>query len=711
MQTFDIGRIIRIFAPSVNRPRTRDKSNTYMKKIMLSLMTAVAMTACTGTADKGSSKEFSYMVDQFADLEILRYQVPGFESLSLRQKQLLYHLSEAALMGRDILFDQNGRYNLAIRRTLEVIYTDYAGDRENPEFKALETYLKRVWFSNGIHHHYALDKFQPEFSAEFFMNCLHQVDAKKLPLQKGENVDQLLAKLARVMFDPSVMPKRSVQSGDEDLILASSGNYYGGGITQKEVEDFYAQMKQGQDTIAPISYGLNSRLVKENGEIKEKVWKVGGLYSEAIEHIVAELQAAIPFAENDAQKAIIEKLIAYYQTGDLKTFDAYSILWVEDTASEVDFVNGFIETYGDPLGMKASWESTVNFINKEATTRTKIISDNAQWFEDHSPVDARFKKEEVKGVSAKVITVAMLGGDCYPATPIGINLPNADWIRRDHGSKSVTIENITEAYDKASQGNGFGEEFIWSDAERELIKQYGFQSDNLHTDLHECLGHGSGKLLPGTDPDALKAYSSTLEEARADLFALYYMADAKMTELALLPNEEAYKAAYYKYIMNGLMTQLVRIELGKDVTEAHMRNRQLIAKWAYEQGKAEKVIEIAERAGKHYIVVNDYAKLRELFGKLLAEVQRIKSEGDYAAGKALVENYGVKVDPTLHKEVLERYAKLNLAPYKGFVNPVMKEVKNGKGEVTDIVLDYSEGYAEQMLRYSRDYSFLPTYNN
>lgn len=674
-------------------------------------MTAVAMTACTGQADKGSSKEFNYMVDKFADLEILRYQVPGFESLSLRQKQLLYHLSEAALMGRDILFDQNGRYNLAIRRTLEVIYTDYKGDRENPEFKALETYLKRVWFSSGIHHHYALDKFQPEFSAEFFMNCLHQVDASKLPLQQGENVDQLLAKLARVMFDPSVMPKRSVQSGDDDLILASSNNYYGGGINQKEVEDFYAQMKQGQDTIAPISYGLNSRLVKENGEIKEKVWKVGGLYSEAIEHIVAELQAAIPFAENDAQKAIIEKLIAYYQTGDLKTFDAYSILWVEDTASEVDFVNGFIETYGDPLGMKASWESTVNFINKEATTRTKIISDNAQWFEDHSPVDARFKKEEVKGVSAKVITVAMLAGDCYPATPIGINLPNADWIRRDYGSKSVTIENITEAYDKAAQGNGFGEEFIWSDTERELSKQYGFQSDNLHTDLHECLGHGSGKLLPGTDPDALKAYSSTLEEARADLFALYYMADPKIIELGLLPNEDAYKAAYYKYIMNGLMTQLVRIELGKDVTEAHMRNRQLIAKWAYEQGKAEKVIELAEKEGKHYIVVNDYDKLRELFGKLLAEVQRIKSEGDYAAGKALVENYGVKVDPALHKEVLERYAKLNLAPYKGFVNPIMKEVKNAKGEVTDIVLDYSEGYAEQMLRYSRNYSFLPTYNN
>ena len=543
------------------------------------------------------------------------------------------------------------------------------------------------------------------------MDCLHQVATDKLPLQPGENVDQLLAKLARVMFDPNTMAKRSVQSGDEDLILASANNYYGGGINQQEVEQFYAKMKMGKDTIAPISYGLNSRLVKENGEIKEKVWKVGGLYGEAIERIVGELQAAASFAENEAQKAIIEKLIAFYQTGDLKTFDAYSILWVEDTRSEVDFVNGFIETYGDPLGMKASWESTVNFINKEATGRTKIISDNAQWFEDHSPVDSRFKKEQVKGVSAKVITVAMLGGDCYPATPIGINLPNADWIRRDHGSKSVTIENITEAYDKASQGNGFGEEFVWSDTERELLAKYGFESDNLHTDLHECLGHGSGKLLQGTDPDALKAYSSTLEEARADLFALYYMADQKVLDLGLLPNSDAYKAAYYKYMMNGLMTQLVRIELGKEVTEAHMRNRQLIAKWAYEHGKADNVVEIAERDGKHYVVVNDYAKLRELFGQLLGEIQRIKSEGDYAAGKALVENYGVKVDPTLHKEVLERYAKLNLAPYKGFVNPVMKEVKNAKGEVTDIVLDYSEGYIEQMLRYSRDYSFLPTYND
>lgn len=678
-------------------------------------MTAMVMTACTGqqsdTASQNSDKEFNYVVDQFADLEILRYKVPGFESLSLRQKQLLYHLSEAALMGRDIFFDQNGRYNLAIRRTLEAIYTNYKGDREDPQFKALETYLKRVWFSSGIHHHYALDKFAPGFSPEFLMDCIHQIDTKKLPLRENQNVDQFMIEIAPVIFDPGVMSKRSVQSGDGDLIKASSNNYYGGGISQKEVEDFYAQMKMGKDTISPISYGLNSRLVKENGTVVEKVWKVGGLYSAAIEKIVDQLRQALPFAENDTQKAIIGKLIEYYQTGDLKTFDAYSILWVEDTASEVDFVNGFIETYGDPLGMKVSWESTVNFTNKEATKRTKIISDNAQWFEDHSPVDKRFKKEKVKGVSAKVITVSMLGGDCYPATPIGINLPNADWIRRDHGSKSVTIENITEAYDKASQGNGFSEEFVWSDVERNGMRQYGFLTDNLHTDLHECLGHGSGKLLENTDPDALKAYSSTLEETRADLFGLYYLADPKLVELGLLPDGEAYKSEYYKYIMNGLMTQLVRIELGKNVEEAHMRNRQLIAKWAYEKGKKANVIELKKRDGKTYVVVNDYPRLRELFGTLLAEIQRIKSEGDYAAGKNLVEGYGVKVDPELHAEVLERYAKLNLAPYKGFVNPVMKEVKNSNGEVTDIVLDYTEGYTDQMLRYGRDYSFLPTYNN
>ena len=661
---------------------------------------------------------FDYVVDRFADLEILRYQVPGFESLILKQKQLLYHLSEAALMGRDILFDQNCRYNLPIRRTLEAIYTSYKGDRQTPDFLALETYLKRVWFANGIHHHYAEDKFQPGFSAEFLKKAISQLDPALVPVRPGQSIKAFTEEICQVILDPTVLPKRTTQSGDQDLIQASANNYYGEGLTQKEVEDFYASQKNDPTDMTPISYGLNSRLVKENGQIQEKVWKVGGLYSPAIEAIVAELEKAIPFAENKAQKETIETLIDYYRTGDLRTFDAYSILWVEDTASEVDFVNGFIETYGDPLGRKASWESTVNFINKEATKRTKTISDNAQWFEDHSPVDPRFKKEQVKGVSAKVITVTMLGGDCYPSTPIGINLPNADWIRRDHGSKSVTIENITEAYDKAAQGNGFKEEFVWSeeelvwsDEERQLIKRYGFITDNLHTDLHECLGHGSGKLLPGTDPDALKAYSSTIEEARADLFGLYYLADPKMVELGLVPDQEAYKAEYYKYMMNGLMTQLVRIAKGKDVEEAHMRNRQLIARWTYEHGQRDKVVEIVRREGKSYVVINDYRRLRELFAQLLAEIQRIKSEGDFQAAKQLVENYGVKIDPRLHEEILERYKKLNLAPYKGFVNPVMRLEKNAQGEVTDVTLDYTEGYAAQMLRYSRDYSYLNSYND
>ena len=659
------------------------------------------------TNDKG----FDYVVDRFADLEILRYQVPGFESLTLKQKQLLYHLSEAALMGRDILFDQNCCYNLPIRRTLEAIYTSYKGDRQTPDFLALETYLKRVWFANGIHHHYAEDKFQPGFSAEFLKKAISQLDPALVPVRPGQSFKAFTEEICQVILDPTVLPKRTTQSGDQDLIQASANNYYGEGLTQKEVEDFYASQKNDPTDTTPISYGLNSRLVKENGQIQEKVWKVGGLYSPAIEAIVAELEKAIPFAENEAQKETIETLIDYYRTGDLRTFDAYSILWVEDTASEVDFVNGFIETYGDPLGRKASWESTVNFINKEATKRTKTISDNAQWFEDHSPVDPRFKKEQVKGVSAKVITVTMLGGDCYPSTPIGINLPNADWIRRDHGSKSVTIENITEAYDKAAQGNGFKEEFVWSDEERQLIKRYGFITDNLHTDLHECLGHGSGKLLAGTDPDALKAYSSTIEEARADLFGLYYLADPKMVELGLVPDQEAYKAEYYKYMMNGLMTQLVRIAKGKDVEEAHMRNRQLIARWTYEHGQRDKVVEIVRREGKSYVVINDYRRLRELFAQLLAEIQRIKSEGDFQAAKQLVENYGVKIDPRLHEEILERYKKLNLAPYKGFVNPVMRLEKNAQGEITDVTLDYTEGYAAQMLRYSRDYSYLNNYND
>lgn len=651
-------------------------------------------------------EEFSYIVDQFADLQILRYQVPGFENLSLRQKQLLYHLSEAALMGRDILFDQNGRYNLVIRRTLEAVYQYGTVDKSSADYQAFEVYLKRVWFANGIHHHYGEDKFIPGFSEAFFDAAVRSVDASLLPLKAGETVDTLLARLKPVIFDPVVMPKRTVQSGDTDWIQASANNYYGEDVTQAEVEAFYGKMKAEGDSRCQLSYGLNSRLEKENGQLVERVWKVGGLYSEAIERIVAELEKAAVFAENEKQRQIIATLIDYYRTGDLRTFDAYSILWVEDTDSQVDFVNGFIETYGDALGLKASWESTVNFRNEEATRRTQTISENAQWFEDHSPVDQRFKKERVKGVSAKVITVTMLGGDCYPSTPIGINLPNADWIRRDHGSKSVTIENIMEAYDKASQGSGFSDEFVWSDEERNRIKTYGFLTDMLHTDLHECLGHGSGQLLPGTDPDALKAYASTLEEARADLFGLYYLADPKMQELGLVPDGEAFKAEYYKYMMNGLLTQLVRIEEGKDVEEAHMRNRQLIARWVFEQGAADKVVELKKREGKTFVVINDYQQLRALFGKLLAEVQRIKSEGDYEAGRSLVENYGVKIDPVLHHEIRERYVRLHLSPYKGFVNPVMREVKDDSGHVTDITLDYTEGYAEQMLRYSWDYSYL-----
>lgn len=651
-------------------------------------------------------EEFSYIVDQFADLQILRYQVPGFENLSLRQKQLLYHLSEAALMGRDILFDQNGRYNLVIRRTLEAVYQYGTVDKSSADYQAFEVYLKRVWFANGIHHHYGEDKFIPGFSEAFFDAAVRSVDASLLPLKAGETVDTLLARLKPVIFDPTVMPKRTVQSGDTDWIQASANNYYGEDVTQAEVEAFYGKMKAEGDSRCPLSYGLNSRLEKENGQLVERVWKVGGLYSEAIERIVAELEKAAAFAENEKQRQIIATLIDYYRTGDLRTFDAYSILWVEDTDSQVDFVNGFIETYGDALGLKASWESTVNFRNEEATRRTQTISENAQWFEDHSPVDKRFKKERVKGVSAKVITVTMLGGDCYPSTPIGINLPNADWIRRDHGSKSVTIENIMEAYDKASQGSGFSDEFVWSDEERNRIKTYGFLTDMLHTDLHECLGHGSGQLLPGTNPDALKAYASTLEEARADLFGLYYLADPKMQELGLVPDGEAFKAEYYKYMMNGLLTQLVRIEEGKDVEEAHMRNRQLIVRWVFEQGAADKVVELKKRDGKTFVVINDYLQLRALFGKLLAEVQRIKSEGDYEAGRSLVENYGVKIDPVLHHEIRERYVRLHLSPYKGFVNPVMREVKDDSGHVTNITLDYTEGYAEQMLCYSRDYSYL-----
>lgn len=653
--------------------------------------------------------DFKYEVDAFADLEILHYYVPGFNNLTLEQKELVYYLSMAAVEGRDILFDQNNRFNLAIRRTLEAIYGNYKGDKSSADYKEFEVYLKRVWFSNGIHHHYGEEKFLPGFSKEFFAEQVKNLSAELVPVKEGQSVDDFIKMLTPVMFDAKVMAKKVNQSGG-DLILTSANNYYGEGVTQKEVQDFYGAMKDTTD-LTPISYGLNSRLEKEDGKLIEKVWKVGGLYSPAIEKIVFWLEKAQAVAENDAQKNVISKLISYYKSGDLKTFDQYAVAWVEDLNSQVDFVNGFTEVYGDALGIKASWESIVNFKNVEATKRTEIISSNAQWFEDHSPVDKSFKKEKVKGVSAKVITVAQLGGDCYPATPIGINLPNADWIRKDHGSKSVTIENIMEAYDAAGAHTGFGEEFMWSDAEVNIIKEYGFITDVLHTDLHECLGHGSGKLLPEVDPNALGEFSSTIEEARADLFGLYFLADAKLVELGIIPNADAYKAEYYKFMMNGLMTQLVRIEPGKDIEEAHMRNRQLIAKWVYEKGKADNVVEYKVRDGKTYVVVNDYTKLRTLFGDLLAEIQRIKSEGDFNGAKAIVANYAVKVDQKLHKEVLERYKTLNMKPYKGFVNPVFQLVQDKDGKITDVKISYTEGYAEQMMRYSKEFSTLPTYND
>ena len=629
--------------------------------------------------------------------------------MSLQQKELVYYLTEAALQGRDILFDQNGKYNLRIRRTLEAVYTGYKGDKNTPDFKAMEVYLKRVWFSNGIHHHYGSEKFVPGFAPEFFKEAVLSVDASTLPLAEGQTVEQLCDELSPVIFDPTVMPKRVNQAAGEDLVLTSACNYYDG-VTQKEAEDFYNAMKDPKDE-TPVSYGLNSRLVKENGKIQEKVWKVGGLYGQAIDKIVYWLKKAEGVAENPEQKAVIAELIKFYETGDLKTFDEYAILWVKDLNSLVDFVNGFTESYGDPLGMKASWESLVNFKDMEATHRTEIISGNAQWFEDHSPVDKQFKKDEVKGVSAKVITAAILAGDLYPATAIGINLPNSNWIRSHHGSKSVTIGNITDAYNKAAHGNGFNEEFVYSDAELQLIDKYADLTGELHTDLHECLGHGSGKLLPGVDPDALKAYGSTIEEARADLFGLYYVADPKLVELGLTPNADAYKAEYYTYLMNGLMTQLVRIEPGNNVEEAHMRNRQLIARWVFEKGAADKVVELVKKDGKTYVVVNDYEKLRALFGELLSEIQRIKSTGDYQGAHDLVENYAVKVYPALHAEVLERYKKLNLAPYKGFVNPKYEAVVDAAGKITDVKVTYDEGYAEQMLRYSKDYSNLPSINN
>ncbi len=667
-----------------------------LTKFIVPAMAAMAITACGSKATQETADDFDYTVDRFADIEVLRYKVPDFENLTPQQRILIYYLTEAAITGRDILWDQNGKYNLAIRDLIENVYTTYNGDRESADFKAFEQYMKQVWFGNGIHHHYSMDKFTPVFSREFLAGL-----AAKLPAdQQPEDLETLLT----IIFDPSVMPKRVNQAEGQDLILTSANNLYDN-ISQPEVENYYNALKDTTDA-TPVSWGLNARLTKQDGKVVEQVYKVGGLYSESISKIVDLLGKAAEYAENDSQRAIINKLIEYYRTGNLKTFDEYSIAWVEDTASQVDFINGFIESYGDPLGMTGAYESIVNFKNQEASHRTEVISGNAEWFEQHSPVDPRFRKDEVKGVSAKVITAAILAGDAYPATPIGINLPNANWIRAAHGSKSVTLENITEAYDQASHGNGFNEEFVIDKETSDLLDKYLFITDNLHTDLHECLGHASGRLLPGVDPDALKAHGSTLEEARADLFALYYLADPKLLELGLLDNPDAYKAEYYKYILNGLMTQLMRIEPGKDVEEAHMRNRQLISAWVYEKGKPDNVIEMVKRDGKTYIKINDYAKLRELFGQLLGEVQRIKSEGDYQAGRDLVENYGVKVDPALHKEVLERYAKLNIAPYKGFVNPVYTPVTDKDGNITDVTISYDEDYLPQVLRYSKQYRTL-----
>ena len=677
-----------------------------MKKI---IPTLIIGTMAGLNANAYVDKNFNYHVDRFADIEVLRYEVPEFERLTPRQRTMVYYLTQAAQMGRDIIWDQNGRYNLQIRQLLEKIYQNYEGDRNSADFKAFEKYLKQVWFGNGIHHHYSTDKFKPEFSKEFFLTETGKISPCCLPLEEGETPEQMIDKLTEVIFNPSVMPKRVNQDGTQDVVATSAGNLYGDGVTQKEVEAFYEAMKDPKDT-TPISYGLNAKVVKDkDGKLKEEVYCLNGLYGPAISQIIYWLDKAKSVAENDTQKAYITALIDFYITGDLRTFDEYSILWAEDTKSDVDFVNGFIESYGDPLGMTGSWESYVNFKNAKSSSRTETISSNAQWFEDNSPVDKRFKKENVKGVSAKVINAAMLAGDAFPSTAIGINLPNSNWIRAAHGSKSVTIENITEAYEMASHGNGFNEEFVIDKPTTKIMDDYLYITDMLHTDLHECLGHASGQLLPGVDGDALKENGSALEEARADLFALYYLADPKLLELGILDNPDAYQAEYYKYMLNGLMTQLNRIEPGNDIEEAHMRNRQLIAKWVLANGKkkgkgGKDVVELVKKGGKTYVKINDYREMRNLFGQLLGEIQRIKSEGDYKAGNDLIQKYAVKVDPKLHKEVLDRFSKLDIPPYRGFINPVYTPVLDDKGEIIDVTISWPENYSEQMLRLSRDYS-------
>ncbi|CDE09559.1 peptidase family M49 [Prevotella sp. CAG:485] len=671
---------------------------------MTLLLAAAAVTQLNAGAPAPKADNFNYHVDNFADIEVLRYQVPDFDQLSLNQKLMVYYLSQAAQAGRDIIWDQNGRYNLQIRPLLEAIYTNFKGDKNSKDYKAFEQYLKQVWFGNGIYHHYSNDKFVPGFSQDFFVAQVKALPASQLPLKPGQTLDAMLAELTPVIFDPTVLAKKVNQDGSQDVVATSAGNLYEG-VTQAEVEDFYNRLKDPNDQ-TPVSYGLNAKVVKKDGKVTEEVYKVNGLYGPAIAQIIYWLDKAKGVAENDAQKEYITSLIDYYITGDLRTFDQYSIQWAKDTKSKVDFVNGFIESYNDPLGMTGSWESYVNFRNDKATDRTAKISNAAQWFEDHSPVNPEFRKPNVKGVSAKVITAAMLGGDAYPATAIGINLPNANWIRAQHGSKSVTIENITEAYDMASHGNGFNEEFVIDKPTRELMDKYLYITDMLHTDLHECLGHASGRLMPGVDQDALKENGSALEEARADLFALYYLADPKLMELGVIDNPDAYKAEYYKYMLNGLMTQLNRIEPGKNIEEAHMRNRQLIAAYILDKGKKDKVVELVKKNGKTYVKINDYKKMRGLIAELLATIQNIKSTGDYAAGNALIQKYAVKVDPKLHKEVLERISKLNIPPYRGFVNPVYHLVYDNNGNITDVTIDYNEGYTDQMLRLGRDFSTL-----